>query len=777
LSSNLSHIFEFSSFPNFSNISQNNLLIGHIITSMDNKSRLVEVRRQAKEISSTRSEVYRQLIAQSKENRKRKAISEKLKHLTDEFYKTRDEWRVSLAGTGASHGGATTSSIKLKSTISEEKRSQKIRKDEAISRANIAAQSLMKSQAEAIARAQMKEENNLAVVDLAHSNREDARNYKEAKDASRIQLAQRQHAIKSEKLLRSSTATTEQTKQSAVSIVERGPVKVVARVIRHGVNPAKDNSLVTNERSLGQDIAYRGVWSRVMKELKFGRSARRRGEIATTKLMKEKKAAKLEDDLVALEALDNAPSRSQRVKSIAMVAPRREDPKVVEAFERVFVDTSALDNDEEDESIDKDSINDFHQIVAGTSISSKSAEEDFADTSIDSLEAESTSYHGLPLAAAASGFSSGLEKPLKSKQSKDKLMELPSWRIAKTPMMEAAPTPSAGAGRSTVHELPVYSDMERQDRDEWLNEMLPRAAVTLPAHHRAHYDLADASSTSDDDAAGDMGVMEEEHGHDEMDVSAASEDRRLNRYGFEIAANVNLSDSDSESDTTSSDDDSFSFADDEESLSEEDYEAGKPSRESVVLNKSAALSYCKDMSYLASSDDEEQLKTVDAYRSQAAASTVVAPQFSKAEPMEENHGLRYSSSSESMRMSRSAEIQALEQRRRELLRQLSAHESDEKINRSLAKATSLTSTAIQSSPLQARSSHGSDRKAQARVLDDDSSSEDEISELGRSLQEEIDADSLDDDDRHTGQSIDKDNQYLPEVRDHLSPSDSVITVC
>lgn len=137
--------------------------------------------------------------------------------------------------------------------------------------------------------------------------------------------------------------TQSRVQQGAVSIEQRFPVEVHARVYRHGVgahNSGHVTSLeqsVINSAQLEEITILRKNWTMVMREMISRITTRKRAKVAKQTVDRNKGVAFLDSELQRLEAADKAPCRQQRVCSSLGVAPDDELPRLQGTFEKMFL--------------------------------------------------------------------------------------------------------------------------------------------------------------------------------------------------------------------------------------------------------------------------------------------------------------------------------------------------------------------------------------------------------------------------------------------------------
>jgi hypothetical protein len=132
--------------------------------------------------------------------------------------------------------------------------------------------------------------------------------------------------------------TQRRVQQGAVSIEQRFPVEVHARVVRHGVRGhGYDSTVIHNSATVAEITILRKNWQLVMREMQNKIRTRVRAKTAQHTVERNRGVVFLDSELHQLEIVDKAPGRQHRLNSALCVQPDAEAPRLQSTFEKMFM--------------------------------------------------------------------------------------------------------------------------------------------------------------------------------------------------------------------------------------------------------------------------------------------------------------------------------------------------------------------------------------------------------------------------------------------------------
>ena len=297
--------------------------------------RLKEVREQERQISIKRCSSYRQCIDKRKADKTNLLRLSKREEKLNELKEMSQQWKTVSEESGLAHRHARNNQELASKKSSEKNICLEKHKIEV----NRREKNALKRQQE-IKLVSQREQLRQQILqnikkDIRLSEREDAHAMGET-------YAARQHLLSCQRdvltRLHSVPAVYTQKKvhQGAVSIEQRFPVEVRARVIRHGVS-TNDKKMVMNEACVEEGTIMRKNWQAVMREMLNKIRTRVRARVAQQTVVRQKGVQFLDSELQQLEAADKAHGRQFRLNSVLGVQPDAEDVGLQGAFERVFM--------------------------------------------------------------------------------------------------------------------------------------------------------------------------------------------------------------------------------------------------------------------------------------------------------------------------------------------------------------------------------------------------------------------------------------------------------
>lgn len=272
--------------------------------------RLLQVRNAEKRISAKNCNIYRDHICHSKEARRKQLHDVKLEEKCNKVNDLELEWANVLLATGAAHRAAKHSVKRSNLEVLVEHQTNIERKKQATLLEKNALEKLRESDSQTQAREKERLERIHSKRQIVELDRENARACAEARMA-REQLAnQKKSAEMASRVCVINHRST--SVQSADSIQLRGPVKIKSRVIRHGPN---DSLAIMSTPAVEEDLTWRRMWSRCMKELTSTKAKKAREVEAKKAIVKVAQVQYLESELALLYAADRAGPREQRIRS------------------------------------------------------------------------------------------------------------------------------------------------------------------------------------------------------------------------------------------------------------------------------------------------------------------------------------------------------------------------------------------------------------------------------------------------------------------------------
>lgn len=172
--------------------------------------------------------------------------------------------------------------------------------------------------------------------EIRQSEREDAHAIGETY-AARQQILEAQRAALDSMHAVPPVYTHRRVQQGAVSIEQRFPIEVHARIIRHGARGGKDRSVVHNGAFVEESAILRKNWQAVMREMTTRLRVKARAKVAEQTVERKKGVQFLDSELQQLETADKSYGRLGRLNSTQAVPPDAESPRLQGAFEKVFL--------------------------------------------------------------------------------------------------------------------------------------------------------------------------------------------------------------------------------------------------------------------------------------------------------------------------------------------------------------------------------------------------------------------------------------------------------
>jgi hypothetical protein len=299
--------------------------------------RLKEVREQERLIAQKRCSTYRQCIDGRKAS-KTKVISEQKRSVReDQLNELTQKWRSAAEESGLAHRLAKsrtdaamkksveTTKIGIRRAAEEQQRSlvaEKIRHE------NILA--AQRESLRLLALQQVKKEFRQSEREDAHAIGETYAARQQLEDLKAAAL-ERMHSVPV-------VYTQRRVQQGAVSIEQRFPVEVHARVVRHGVRGhGYDATVIHNSATVEEVTILRKNWQLVMREMQNKIRTRVRAKTAQHTVERNRGVVFLDSELHQLEIVDKAPGRQHRLNSALCVAPDAEAPRLQSTFEKMFM--------------------------------------------------------------------------------------------------------------------------------------------------------------------------------------------------------------------------------------------------------------------------------------------------------------------------------------------------------------------------------------------------------------------------------------------------------
>jgi hypothetical protein len=277
--------------------------------------RLQEIRRQEKLLSQERSLKFAQLKEKQKNERKEESKKRKFDEQISEYQKQCATFAEAMVTTGASHRSADQEMMKRQFKAKEMlKRQQKL--------------SQSQQQREKVARAKRSEEiGNMKFplkeaqqrrelrLEQGHIDREAAVLVHEntlARQQYKV-LHERQAMVEKENQRREMTQRL--TTQSAESIEYRGRIPIQAKIIRHGLTPQSDETLVTNDFIAAKERQQQVVKKKLHQELHSQVNVNKRYSTAQKLATEQKELRIINDEFQFLEKIDRSGSRTHRLNN------------------------------------------------------------------------------------------------------------------------------------------------------------------------------------------------------------------------------------------------------------------------------------------------------------------------------------------------------------------------------------------------------------------------------------------------------------------------------
>ena len=226
--------------------------------------RMQEVRQQDRQLLAQRCSAYRDIIDDKKRAKRSAARSQKMSSMRSQHDALAKKWRKSLVDAGEAQRASAVAAYEYHQHEQEEKEKQKRVRTLNVVRERAAAHVVHEIQAERIAQVQAKVHRRQQVSELQSSNREDARNAQEAREARiRAKTAASPESGKASgpRVIRQAEAGQS---SSSIRMQQSGPQAVSAAVLRHGDTRA-DVSVVTNSAPAEEKACFRKVFSMVIQ--------------------------------------------------------------------------------------------------------------------------------------------------------------------------------------------------------------------------------------------------------------------------------------------------------------------------------------------------------------------------------------------------------------------------------------------------------------------------------------------------------------------------------
>lgn len=297
--------------------------------------RLKEVRQQENSIALKRCASYRQCIDERKSVKMCRLKEQKRNNKLNELDQLVNKWQGAVKESGGAHRLANDNvNILMKKTAADASLHRK-RKAEEIQREKLALQirqeQILEAQRESLRQQGLQQ----VKKEIRMSNREDAHAMGEAY-AARQQLLDCQTAALDRMHSVPKVYMQSRVQQGAVSIEQRFPVEVHARIWRHGAR-GRDDSVIRNGAFVEESAIMKKHWQLVMREMQNRIRTKVRARTAQRTVECQKGVQFLDSELQLLETADKSHGRQFRLCSSLGVHPDVEEPRLQHTFEKMFL--------------------------------------------------------------------------------------------------------------------------------------------------------------------------------------------------------------------------------------------------------------------------------------------------------------------------------------------------------------------------------------------------------------------------------------------------------
>lgn len=289
--------------------------------------RMQEVREQERQLALARNQEYRDKINQRKEKKMILAKDVKREEVVQKRDQVAAQWQCSLAKTGEAHRTARWSTqetierrITTETTTIEQRLHAEARQKEAMD--------IIRTKR---AEAQQRINDMLYLKHL----RDDAKQEEREDAHARRETQEIKDRLNRPQPIVHNTHYFHQVVQSAERVDHRFPIKIQAKVIRHGL--VANDDTVYNDAKIQETVTIKNNWDHIMTEMQQKKAVKKRAIVAKSVAIKQRGSQNLEDQLKVLSVVDRAGGRLHRVKEIHQISKDEDNMKVKDAFEKLFM--------------------------------------------------------------------------------------------------------------------------------------------------------------------------------------------------------------------------------------------------------------------------------------------------------------------------------------------------------------------------------------------------------------------------------------------------------
>jgi hypothetical protein len=294
----------------------------HEVIQQIKLERLAAVREQEKLLSRVQSSAYNQFLGKLKREKLNESREIKVEKKREELLNLRRKGATLLVQAGDAHRSAESYQDEVDLiALDKQKREKKWSKRQ--EKREIVATKLRKEEI-AQNHKHFEDAKQLAStrVEMGTLDREAAHMNRESKLARAAVIADNRRRRETSGSSKEKIQQT--TLQSSVSVLERGNVYVHAKVIRHGVDPAVDASVVRNASAEEKDQHIQRLRAKVHKELRSIHSSRSRYASARQRAHEQRVLSHIGDGFEVLETIDRSGDRQERLKNVELVRAYQE---------------------------------------------------------------------------------------------------------------------------------------------------------------------------------------------------------------------------------------------------------------------------------------------------------------------------------------------------------------------------------------------------------------------------------------------------------------------